>query len=179
MSLPFIARFMLVGLALLFSISCTTINTKVGGLLNLDTDLKLDFFVAADVNLDDNKIPSPLIIRMYELKSPDLFMKANFIDLFERDAEVLGADMVAKEQLKYMRPGETREVNFVLTEGTGYVGLFAEFLRYKDAKYKLVIPIAQTNVIRSSAEIKLSGNSLTLIKKERSNTKTSNGPGKL
>lgn len=170
MNLSKFAKLVLISFALLISTSCTTMNTKVGGLFNLDTDLQLTFFVHADVNLDDDNISSPLIVRMYELKSPDLFKKANFIDIFEKDAQVLGADLIARQRLKYMQPGETREVSFVLSEETKYVALFAEFLRYKDAQYKLVIPIAQTNVISSSAEIKLSGNSVTIIERKPSSS---------
>ena len=157
-----IIKYIVFSLAFLASTSCTTINTKVGGLLNLDTDLKLTFVVDADVNPDDNKTPSPLFVRMYELKSPKMFNKANFIDIYERDSEVLGADMIDKQRLKHIRPGETREASFVLNKDTKYVGLFAEFLKYKDSKYKLVIPVAQTNVVSSSATIQLSGNRLII-----------------
>lgn len=146
--------------------ACTTINTKVGGMLDLDTDLKISFLVDADVNPDDNKIPSPLVVRMYELKTPNLFKKANFIDIYERDEEVLGADMISIQKLKYLQPGETRETSFVLKEETKYVGLFAEFLKYKDAKYKLIIPVAQTNVFSSSADIRLSNNKLIILNEE-------------
>ncbi len=156
-------RFMTMSLVLFTATACTTLNTKVGGMLDLDSDLVLSFFVDADVNPDDNKIPSPLIVRMYELKSPNIFKKANFIDVYEKDAEVLGADLVARQQLKPIQPGENRKVSFVLNKETKYVGLFAEFLQYKNADYKLIIPIAQTNVFSSSADIKLSGNKLILM----------------
>lgn len=148
---------------LLAGTACTKLNTKVGGMLDLDSDLLISFFVEADVNPDDNKIPSPLIIRMYELKSPKIFKKANFIDIYEKDEEVLGADLVAKQTLKHIQPGENGKVSFVLSEETAYVGLFAEFLKYKDAKYKVIIPIAQTNVFSSTANIRLFGNQLILV----------------
>lgn len=159
-------KFMLMSLALLSSAACTTMNSKVGEVLNLDTDLKLTFIVSADANLDDDKVPSPVIIKMYELKSPDMFEKSNFIDIFEQDSEILGADLIDTHRLKHLQPGEERMVRFVLDEKTKYVGLFAEFLMYKDATYKLVIPIAQTNVFSSSAEIKVSTNTLAIIERE-------------
>ncbi|VAW89034.1 hypothetical protein MNBD_GAMMA17-1819 [hydrothermal vent metagenome] len=161
-----IFKFTLMSLALLSSTACTTMNSKVGGVLSLDTDLKLTFIVSADANRDDDKVPSPLIIKMYELKSPDMFEKSNFIDIFERDSEILGADLIDKHRLKHLQPGEERMVRFVLDEKTKYVGLFAEFLMYKGAKYKLVIPIAQTNVFSSSAEIKISTNKMAIIERE-------------
>jgi len=160
----------LISLVLLTSSACTTMNSKVGGALNFDTDLKLTFVVAADANPDDDKTPSPLIIKMYELKTPDMFEKANFIDIFEQDADVLGADLVDKHRLKHLQPGEERTERFVLDKQTQYVGLFAEFLMYKDAKYKLIIPIAQTNVFSSSANIRISANELTIIEREAPKT---------
>jgi len=156
-------KLMLTGFVLLAGTACTTLNTKVGGILDLDSDLLVSFLVDADVNPDDNGIPSPLIIRMYELKSPRIFKKANFIDIYEKDEDVLGADLVARQRLKHIQPGENRKVSFVLNKETKYVGFFAEFLKYKDAEYKVIIPIAQTNVFSSSANIRLSGNQLILI----------------
>jgi len=156
-------KLMLTGFVFLAGSACTTLNTKVGGILDLDSDFLVSFYVDADVNPDDNKIPSPLIIRMYELKSPRIFKKANFIDIYEKDAEVLGTDLVVKQKLKPIQPGENRKVSFVLNKETEYVGFFAEFLKYKNAEYKVVIPIAKTNVFSSSADIRISGNQLILV----------------
>ena len=140
--------------------ACTSLNTKVGGVFNLDTDLRLTFNAEADINPDDKTRPSPLFLRMYELKSTKQFERANFIDLFERDNEILGADLVAKQTLKRLTPGEERSDSFVLKPGTRFVGLFAEFLQYKDAKFKIIIQIAPTNVFASTAAVRISGNSI-------------------
>ncbi len=143
---------------------CTMLNSKVGGAFNMDTDLVLRFKADADINPDDKKRPSPLFIRLYELKSTKQFARANFIDLYERDAEVLGADMVAKQTLKRLRPGDERKDSFVLKPETRYVGLVAEFLQYRDAKFKIVIQVAPTNVFATSADVRLSGNKINLVK---------------
>ena len=126
----------------------------------MDTDLELKFKVAADINPDDDNKPSPLFIRMYELKSTRMFKKANFIDIYEKDKEVLGADMISKQRLKRMKPGESRNENFVLDKGTRYVGLYAEFLQYKKSGFKLLIPVVPTNVIGTSAKILLASNKM-------------------
>jgi type VI secretion system protein VasD len=157
--------------------ACTSLNTKVGGVFKLDTDLKLAFKADADINPDDKKRPSPLFLRMYELKSTKQFEKANFIDLFERDSEVLGADMVAKQTLKRLKPGDERTDHYVLKPETRYVGLFAEFLQYKDAKFKIIIPVAPTNVFASSATISISGNAIRNAK-ETANPESTPGASK-
>ena len=143
--------------------SCTAINSGVGGYFGFDTDLKLSFKVDADINPDERKKPSPLFIRMYELKSTKMFNNSDFIDIYERDKEILGADLIAKQKLKRLKPGEDREDSFVLDEKTAYVALYAEFLQYKDSIYRVVIPVVQNNVISTQATVLISGNSIKVI----------------
>ncbi|MDA7746080.1 type VI secretion system lipoprotein TssJ [Psychromonas sp.] len=142
---------------------CSTANTKVGSLLDLDTDFALTFIADSDVNPDDSNVPSPVIIRMYELKSTKLFENANFIDLYERDSEVLGKSMITKQSLKALQPNNTNTSEFVLSKEAQYIGLYVEFLQYENAKYKVIIPIAQTNVVSSSATVELSGNRIVIL----------------
>jgi type VI secretion system protein VasD len=152
------------GAVLLTLASCTSVNTKVGGLLDLDTDLKLSFIVEKNVNPDDSKVSSPVIVRMYELKSTKAFDNANFIDLYERDSEILGKTMITEQALKPIQPNEDSTAKFVLSKGTKYIGLYAEFLQYEDAKYKVIIPVAETNVVSSTAKVQLIDNKMILLK---------------
>lgn len=150
------------GVILLVVLSaCSTMNTKIGGLLNLDTDLDLKFTADANINPDDNNSPSPLYVRMYELKSDKLFKRADFLDIYERDKTVLGSDMIAKHRLKRIVPGEHREKDYVLDKNTHYVGLFAEFQRYKNATFKVIIPVDPTNVVASTSAVHVSGNTIS------------------
>jgi len=148
---------------LLLQTACTAVNSGVGGYFGLDTDLKITFVADADINPDEKKKPSPLYIRMYELKSTKMFNKADFISLYERDSEIIGADLIAVQKLKPLKPGETRDDFLVLDNKTTYVALYAEFLQYKDAVYRVVIPVTATNVVTSSATIRISGNALKII----------------
>lgn len=140
--------------------ACQSMNAAVGGYLGLDTDLEIVFKVDADINPDELDKASPLFIRMYELKSKKMIKKADFIEIYERDKEVLGADMLATHKLKRFKPGENRTEHFVLDEKTHYVALYAEFLEFKESKYKLVIPVVANNVVRNTVIIRVSGNQL-------------------
>lgn len=153
-----------VGVLVTMLSACASLNTKIGKMLNFDTDLTLTFKVDADINPDDQKTPSPLFIRMYELKSTKQFERASFLDLFERDKETLGADMIAKQRLKRIKPGEDTEISFVLDAKTQFVGLYAEFSEYKNANFKVIIPVASQNVVASSATIHIAGNALSVLK---------------
>lgn len=141
-------------------VGCSSLNSKVGGVLNLDTDLTLRLIAEADINPDEKNRPSPLFIRLYELKSTRQFERANFIDLYERDKEVLGADLIAKQTLKRLKPGDERKDKLVLNPETRYVGLVAEFFQYQKATFKVVIPVAAENVIASSSVIRVAGNKI-------------------
>ncbi len=143
---------------------CNTVNTKVGGALNLDTDLKLEIIVDSDVNPDESGTPSPLFIRLYELKATKLFERADFITLYENDSKAIGADLIAKQELKRLTPGKNTIEHFVLSRDTQHVALYAEFYQYKDAKYKVIFPISANNLVRNSVKVKISANNLVLLK---------------
>jgi len=142
--------------------SCSSLNGTVGTYFGMDTDLQVDFVVDADINPDELDKPSPLFIRMYELKTPKMIRKSDFIDIYERDKEVLGADLVAVHKLKRFKPGESRTEHFVLNKETHYVAYYAEFLKFKDSKYKVVVPVVSNNVFQTSAIVHVSGNDLSV-----------------
>ena len=98
------------------------------------------------------------------MKAKKIINKADFIDLYERDKEVLGADLVTSRKLKRFKPGESREEHFVLDKGTKYIALYAEFLDFKESGFRLVIPVVTNNVFRNTAIINVTGNTLILKK---------------
>lgn len=160
MKYSMIIKIMFLTVAFFTLSACTSINSSVGGFFNMDTDLEIKFKVDSDVNPDDDRKPSPLFVRLYQLKSTKMFNRANFIDLYEKDKEVLGADMISKQILRRIKPGESRKENFVLNKDTNYIGLYAEFLQYKKSSFKLLIPVVPSNVIGTSEDVLIAGNKL-------------------
>lgn len=149
-------------------VGCTKLNSGVGGVLNLETDLKLVIKASATINPDEKGKASPVFIRMYELTEIGPFEKANFIDLYEKDEEVLGGSLVAKKELARFIPNLDRKEKFVLNEETRYVALYAEFFRYKDAKYKVIFPVTAKNIFSNAVKININANTLTLAEGELS-----------
>lgn len=145
--------------------SCSSSKSRVGGVFNLDTDLKLTLQVSSDINPDDNNRPSPVFVRFYQLKSTTAFDKADFIDIYERDKEIFGGDIVNKQTLKPLAPGETRTERLVLEPGTRAIAIYAEFSQYAGSTYKVTFPITENNVIRNAETVLISGRTLSLIKK--------------
>jgi type VI secretion system protein VasD len=151
---------------LLFTLGgCSSSKSRVGGVFNLDTDLKLTFNVSSDINPDDNNRPSPVFVRFYQLKSTTAFNKADFIDIYERDKEMFGGDIVSKQTLKPLVPGEARTEQLVLEPGTRAIALYAEFSQYPGSTYKVTFPVTENNVIRNAETVQVSGRTLSLVKK--------------
>lgn len=155
----------LVGWLLLGVSACTTVNGS-GNKLGLDTDLKLVFHTAADINPDERNHPSPVFIRLYELKSPLAFHQADFMTLYNKDKATLEADFVAKRELKRFVPGESREERFVLNPTTKYVALYAEFFQYQNANYKIIFEVTPGNFVGNQVRIDLTGNHIVLSPKK-------------
>jgi type VI secretion system protein VasD len=173
--LPFITRLrlfciILVSTVLLLS-GCSSSKSRVGGVLNLDTDLKINFVVDGDINPNDKKRPSPIFIRLYELKSPTVFNKTDFIDLYERDKEILAGDYINKQTLKPLSPGVGRTDTLVLKNGASYVALYAEFSQYRGSAYKLTFPVTEHNIRKNEITIKISGTEMSVVTKDNKSKK--------
>jgi type VI secretion system protein VasD len=65
---------------------------------------------SAQVNPDTRKRPSPVVVRLYELKARTQFDAADYLSLFERDKDVLGSELVARDEF-VLRPGESRDIS--------------------------------------------------------------------
>ena len=137
---------------------CSNTTTKVKGALGFDTEVRLTFDVSSDINPDSSGRPSPLMVRVYELKSPTLFERANFIDLYQRDQQVLGADYIAKHDIRRLTPGDERVETLMLSDDAQYIAVFAEFTRYQDANFAVLIPVKSHSKTKEVVQIK--GNQL-------------------
>ena len=116
---------------------------------------KLDLSLAGSdqLNPDLNGRPSPIVIRLMELKHPVAFENADFFSLYQRPKEALAPDLVAFEELE-LRPGETRELKLSVQDGSRYVGVLAAYRDLPEASWRYVIPVEA--VQRNQARLALS-----------------------
>lgn len=158
-------KILLCSFAGMLIISCS-VEPTVGKKLGLETDIKITLDADSDINPDEKNQPSPLAVRVYELKSDTLFGRADFIDLFDNDDQLLAADLIRKRELKegLLIPGEKRVEEFVADRETRYIGLYAEFFQYQDSRYKVIFPVTANNIFRNKVNIIVSDNSIRLAK---------------
>lgn len=115
-----------------------------GGPATLDAK----FTAAAGVNPDIRKRPSPVVVRVFELKAPTLFEQADFVSLYEKDQAVLAAELVGREEF-VLRPGETKPLGKPLSPDTKFIGVMAAFRELERARWRAVVPVVagKKNVI--------------------------------
>ena len=111
--------------------------------LSPNSDLtKLDLSLQGSdrLNPDLNDRPSPIVIRLLELKHPVAFENADFFSLYQRPKEALSPDLVIQEELE-LRPGEQRDLKLFVQEGSRYVGVLAAYRDLPESSWRFAIPL--------------------------------------
>lgn len=111
------------------------------------TRVVLEFETAGDINPNIAGRASPLVVRIYQLKSYSAWKDADFISLFEKDSDVLGGDLVNKQEI-YLKPDEKRTIYFEASDAVRTVGILAAFRYYDTGRWKAAASIQRnkTNV---------------------------------
>lgn len=94
----------------------------------------------AAVNPDLRKRASPIVIRVYELKSAAAFEAADFVSLFDRDQATLAAEMAGREEF-ILRPGESKPWQKTLGAETKFIGVLAAFRDIERARWKSIVAV--------------------------------------
>jgi type VI secretion system protein VasD len=111
------------------------------------------------MNPDVTGRPSPVLLRLYELKAPANFDQADFFSLYQQAQDVLGADLLARDEF-LLRPGETRTLERVVEPDARYLGLLAAYRDLDHALWHAVIPL--TPHARSQVRVDLGRLALTV-----------------
>ena len=101
------------------------------------SQIQLSVLAGADVNPDARNRPSPITVRVYALKSAAAFEAADFFSLYEKDASVLGADVVQREEL-LLRPGDNKPLEMKLSPDAKSLAVFAAYRDLDRARWRAV-----------------------------------------
>lgn len=102
------------------------------------TLLDLTLTASADLNPDLTNRPSPMVIKLIELKSHTAFENADYFALAANTKNVLGPDFVAEEVLP-VRPGDIKKFKLRLHPGSRFIGVMAEYRAIDKAVWRYVI----------------------------------------
>jgi type VI secretion system protein VasD len=103
---------------------------------------------AADINPDVSGRPSPIVVRIYSLKSDDTFNNADFFALYEKDSATLDDTMTSRQELE-ISPGEKIELEKEYDLKTTHVGVLAAYRDLDNAVWRgsIETPLNETTYI--------------------------------
>lgn len=115
------------------------------------TVIAAEIVVSSGVNPDQNGRPSPIVLRIYELKALGKFKAADFYGLLNDDAALLGKDLVHREEM-HVKPGAKQPYHRTVTTDTEHIGVIAAYRNINDAVWKAMAPVPanQTSVFSIS-----------------------------
>ncbi|QDH65809.1 MULTISPECIES: type VI secretion system lipoprotein TssJ [Pseudomonas] len=119
---------------------------------------KLDLVLSASesVNRDLHGRPSPIVVRLLELRHPVAFENADFFTLYSRAEQALPKDWVNSEELE-LRPGERLALKLSVEPQSRYVGVLAAYRDLPHVQWRLVLPVARQRLTRVELMLDESG----------------------
>jgi type VI secretion system protein VasD len=97
---------------------------------------------AAVVNPDPSGRASPVVVRLYQLKSDVSFQNAEFFALFDDEKKVLAADLVARDEFE-LAPGERKSIELMLPPEVRFFGAIAAFRDIRNSTWRALVPVAK------------------------------------
>ena len=94
---------------------------------------------SADTNPDATGRPSPVVVRVYQLKTDAAFKGADFFALFDDDMKVLGPELISRDEY-VLAPAERKTIDVVVSGDTRFVGALAAFRDIRNAQWRGLVP---------------------------------------
>ncbi len=101
-------------------------------------ETKMWLVATPDVNPDGKGRPSPIVVRIYQLKTEAEFAKADFFAIYDREKEVLGAALITREEYT-LAPGDNQELKFEVARDARFLGVLAAY-RDPSAHWRALSP---------------------------------------
>jgi type VI secretion system protein VasD len=113
--------------------------------------------VSGQVNPDVNSRESPVVIRIFELKSIGAFNESDFYDLFENHSSALGGDLLGSEKF-HLNPGDVHTLKHNASPETKFIAVIAAYRNINQAIWRDSVAITANK----TTQIMVVANKLTV-----------------
>jgi len=110
-------------------------------------ETKAELTASADVNPDSSGRPSPVVVRIYQLRGDTEFNNADFFALYEKDKEILGASLIGRDE-KTLFPGQHLEMALPLSGEARFVGAVAAYRDLATARWRAEIGRPEKSLLK-------------------------------
>lgn len=128
-------------------LACLSLLSACSFLSPYSSVTKLDLHLNASdqLNPDVNGRPSPMVVRLIELKLPVTFQKGDFFSLYEQPKQVLSPDLIGMEEID-LRPGTEQHLKLRLAPETRYLGVLAAYRDLPDTQWRYLISVTPERI---------------------------------
>ena len=106
------------------------------------TPIKVQLQADEYTNPNENGEPSPVVVRVYQLKEVTAFQNAEYFDLADNDKKVLGGDLIGVQEYE-MTPGKSQDYNRDVSSEATHIGVVASFRDIESAQWRDTIELQQ------------------------------------
>jgi type VI secretion system protein VasD len=121
---------------LLTAIACVAVAACASGPPK-PAKAQLSIAASADVNPDAEGRPSPVVVRVYQLKDDATFGNADFFAIFDKEEATLAGSLLGREEF-VLAPGDARTVEFTVSREAKFVGIAAAFRDIRNAEWRVL-----------------------------------------
>ena len=100
-------------------------------------DAKARISASAEVNPNSAGRPSPIHVRIFQLKEDGAFLDADFWALVDKEQETLAASLLQRLEFD-LTPGESKDFPLKISPDARVLGVMAEFADYRNAQWRVV-----------------------------------------
>jgi type VI secretion system protein VasD len=101
---------------------------------------------ASDINLNHSGRPSPVLLRLFQLKDGAKFLSASFDDVTARSDQVLAAALVGSDA-RMVQPGTTVSVSLEVPPETRLLGVVAEYSDLANSQWRAASPAPEGGLL--------------------------------
>lgn len=126
--------------------------------------LKVDLSSSANINMDQENRPLPVVVRIYQLSDITAFEQASFKDLWRNDLGVLGDQLLVHQEV-VIDPASQKTVTIKRHPRAAWVGVMAVFRSPIDRNWKDYRKLSTSYVGRklsTTIDVRLQGNKIDI-----------------
>ena len=118
----------------------------------------------ADINPDRSGRPSPVVLRIYQLRRADAFRQSDFFAIFDNETATLADALISRQDMT-VRPGTSQEFPVAVDPAAQYIGVLAAFQDFIGAQWRTTVELQElrTGIFRKPVRVvvQVAGRSVT------------------
>jgi type VI secretion system protein VasD len=126
------------------------------------TNVRISLVASPDVNPNARGRPSPMVVRVYELRSTGNFEAADFFGLLDKESTTLGAELLDREEY-VVRPGEARSRSWTADPNARFIGVLGVYQNLDRARWSATVPLQQGS--GNSFTVKLNRQAVSIVQR--------------